>query len=465
MNRREFLASAAAVAAQSTSVFAQVKRAAKAAAADHQLTIERLQLEIAPKVIIPTIGYNGVVPGPLLRMKEGRPVTIDVTNKTDVPELVHWHGLAADPINDGALEEGSPVIPAGGRLRYSFTPRPAGSRWYHTHAMAEDDLTRATYSGQYGFLYVEPAKDPNAYDREFFLEMHHWQPSLVPMTMTLPSEDDAVKPATMDVLGCDVAYRYATVNGKMMGHGEPLRVKDKERIMFRILNASATQNVTIALPGHKFQVVAMDGNLVPVSAAVEVLQIAVAERVDAIVEMNAPGVWALASIDDAERQSGLGIFVEYAGKTGDPVWKAPAKAVWDYSVFANAATAPDPEQRFSMLLKMVPPPSGSKLARWTINGESWPKIAPLQVERGKRYRLSFVNSSTCAHPMHLHRHSFEVTRIGRKHMTGLMKDVINVPAGSLAEVDFIADNPGDTLIHCHQQLHMDYGFMQLVKYS
>ena len=66
--------------------------------------------------------------------------------------------------------------------------------------------------------------------------------------------------------------------------------------------------------------------------------------------------------------------------------------------------------------------------------------------------------------MHLHRHSFEVTRIGRKQMTGLTKDVINVPAGTIAEVDFIADNPGDTLIHCHQQLHMDYGFMQLIRY-
>ena len=202
----------------------------------------------------------------------------------------------------------------------------------------------------------------------------------------------------------------------------------------------------------------------PKPTAVEVLQVAVAERMDVIVEMNAPGVWALASIDDKERNNGLGIVVEYAGSTGPPVWKAPATTTWDYSVFANAATAPDPEKRFSILIKMTRPPAGSKLARWSLNGQSWPDIDSLQVEKGKRYRLSFVNSSTCAHPMHLHRHSFEVTRIARKHMTGLMKDVINVPAGSLAEVDFIADNPGDTLMHCHQQLHMDYGFMQLIKY-
>jgi FtsP/CotA-like multicopper oxidase with cupredoxin domain len=185
---------------------------------------------------------------------------------------------------------------------------------------------------------------------------------------------------------------------------------------------------------------------------------------DAIVEMNSPGVWALASVDDAERNNGLGIVIEYAGQKGPPAWKAPTAVAWDYSIFANAATAPDADQRFSILTKLVAPEDGSKVGRWTLNGQSWPKIDPLTVEKGKRYRLSFVNSSTCAHPMHLHRHTFEVTRIGRKHVTGLRKDVINVPANSIAEVDFIADNPGDTLMHCHQQLHMDYGFMQLIKY-
>jgi len=60
-----------------------------------------------------------------------------VTNATDHPDIVHWHGLAIDSLNDGAMEEGSPMIAPGGHLRYSFTPRPAGTRWYHTHAGAE----------------------------------------------------------------------------------------------------------------------------------------------------------------------------------------------------------------------------------------------------------------------------------------------------------------------------------------
>jgi FtsP/CotA-like multicopper oxidase with cupredoxin domain len=467
MNRREFVTRAAAAAVATRSALASRLVTPAAGGSNYKLSIEAVSHEIAPGVVIPTVGYNGTVPGPLLRMHEGRPVTVDVTNKTNVEELVHWHGLAIDPINDGAMEEGSPSIAPHGRLCYSFTPKPSGSRWYHTHAMAEADLTKSTYGGQYGFLYVEPAQDPNKYDQEYFLQIHHWDASLVPM-MLMPSSssdgDNASKAKGVEVTGCDVAYKHATINGRKLGHGEPLRVAEKQRVMLRILNASATQNVTLALPGHKFRVVAMDGNQVPKPAEVETLQIAVAERMDVIVEMNSPGVWALASIDDAERDSGLGIVIEYAGQKGPPVWKKPATVAWDYSIFANAATAPDADARFSILTKMVAPANGGKAARWALNGQSWPKIDPLKVEKGKRYRLSFVNSSTCAHPMHLHRHSFEVTRIGRKHMSGLMKDVINVPAGSIAEVDFIADNPGDSLMHCHQQLHMDYGFMQLIKY-
>ena len=89
---------------------------------------------------------------------------------------------------------------------------------------------------------------------------------------------------------------------------------------------------------------------------------------------------------------------------------------------------------------------------WTINNKSWPSTDSLIVQQGKRYRLVFRNGSGDQHPIHLHRHTFEVTRIGNREMSGLKKDVINVMPLETVEVDFIADNPGDTLWHCHQQL-------------
>jgi FtsP/CotA-like multicopper oxidase with cupredoxin domain len=79
--------------------------------------------------------------------------------------------------------------------------------------------------------------------------------------------------------------------------------------------------------------------------------------------------------------------------------------------------------------------------------------------------MIFRNASGDQHPIHLHRHSFEVTRIEDQHLSGLIKDTVNVMPLQTVAVDFTADNPGDSLLHCHQQLHMDYGFMQIIKYT
>jgi FtsP/CotA-like multicopper oxidase with cupredoxin domain len=467
MNRRNFLSSAGMlVAAQSLDKFlpAQKKPGSARAAdkADHSLRIEESTLEIGPSVQVKTLTYNGQVPGPLLRLREGVPVNIDVTNAGADPDIVHWHGLAIDSLNDGAMEEGSPMIAAGATHRYTFTPRPSGTRWYHTHATAYGDLSIGTYSGQFGFLLIEGKEQPAPYDQEINLAIHHWEPSFVPMVETM-REQSSNMPLTT---GSDVGYKYATINDRMLGAGEPIRVKQGQRILMRLLNASATENVVLALPGHRFTIVAMDGNPVPNQKSVEVLSLAVAERVDAIVEMNAPGVWILGSTLEKARKMGLGIVVEYAGKTGAPAWKDPAPARWDYSLFANA-TAPSatPDETFVLTFRDIGQQHGSQFDTWTINNKSWPEIEPLIVNQGKRYRLVFRNGSGDQHPLHLHRHTFEVTRIGDKHMSGLMKDVINVMPLDTVEVEFVADNPGDTLWHCHQQLHMDYGFMQLIKYS
>jgi FtsP/CotA-like multicopper oxidase with cupredoxin domain len=470
MNRRSFISSVGALLASSSLHAAMPFQAKKgsplpaqpAGKADHTLRIDSCSLEIGPGVTVETIGYNGKVPGPLLRLREGVPVTIDVTNASDDPDIVHWHGLAIDSLNDGAMEEGSPMISAGSTHRYTFTPKPAGTRWYHTHAAAYDNLKLGTYSGQFGFLLIEGKDQPAHYDQEINLAIHHWEPSFVPMVETMREESSNVPLTT----GSDVGYKYATINAHMLGAGEPIRVKQGERVLMRLLNASATENVVLALPGHTFMVMATDGNPVPNPKKVEVLSLAVAERVDAIVEMNSPGVWVLGSTLEKAREMGLGIVVEYAGKTGTPVWKDPAPVDWDYTQFASsAAPTQTADETLILTFRDNGPKRDAKFDTWTINNKSWPEIEPLMVQQGKRYRLVFRNGSGDQHPIHLHRHTFEVTQIGKKQMSGLMKDVINVMPLDTVQVDFVANNPGDTLMHCHQQLHMDYGFMQLIKYS
>ena len=258
---------------------------------DHSLRIEPCDLEIAPGVSVKTLAYNGKVPGPLLRLREGVTVNIDVTNGARAADIVHWHGLATDSLNDGAMEEGSPMIGPGQTHRYTFTPKPAGTRWYHTHAGAYGNLGMGTYTGQFGFLLIEGNQSTPQYDFEVNLAIHHWEPSFVPMVENMRAES-ANMPLTS---GSDVGYKYATINDRMLGAGEPIRVKKGQRVLMRLLNASATENVVLALPGHRFTVIAMDGNPVPKPTSLEVLSLAVAERVGAIVEMNTPGVWILGS--------------------------------------------------------------------------------------------------------------------------------------------------------------------------
>ena len=134
---------------------------------DYTLRIAPISLELAPGKTIRTTGYNGQVPGPVFRLREGRRVTINVINNAGYPDIIHWHGLYLPAVQDGATEEGSPIIPVGQSLVYSFTPKPAGTRWYHSHAMAMTDLTRSTYSGEFGFLIIQPAaEEAGRYDRE-----------------------------------------------------------------------------------------------------------------------------------------------------------------------------------------------------------------------------------------------------------------------------------------------------------
>ena len=427
-----------------------------AAAPDYSLRIAPLRLELAPGKVIDTFGYNGTVPGPVLRLREGRQVSIDIRNDTDVDDIIHWHGLYLPSTADGAMEEGSPMVERGGTQRYTFAANPAGTRWYHSHDIANTDLTRSLYSGMYGFLIVEPVNDPGRYDQEVLLAAHHWEGKWVSM------QDIRRGPPPDN--GLEVMYASASFNDKMLGHGEPVRVREGQRVLFRLLNASPTQNIALALTGHRFTVITLDGNPVASPKEVDTVFLAPAERADVVVDMNRPGVWILGGVKDEDRKMGLGVVVEYANQRGEPRWSDPADSAWDYTIFGADRAIPAPDERLDLIFEKVPGGRGG-YNRWIINGKSWPVTNPLfTTERGKRYRLAMTNKSGDNHPVHLHRHTFEVTKVGDKATAGVMKDTINMTRFSTVEIDFVANDPGPTLLHCHHQDHQDEGFMGLMTY-
>ncbi len=483
-DRRAFLGalSAAALGATSSALGAEER-------ADHVVRIERATLELAPGRHVTTTTYGGTFPGPLLRLREGRRIVVDIHNDTDVPEQLHWHGQFVPPDVDGAAEEGTPYIPARGMRRIALTPKPSGFRFYHTHVRAGADLQKGQYTGEVGPIYIEPRDEPGAYDREIFLTLKEFEPALNhggDMAMhflagsRIPDLTSRGERAMQRSLaagmpkGNEVGYASFTINGRMLGHGEPIRVKLRERVLLHVLNGSATEIRSLALPGHTFRVIALDGNPVPTPRNVPVLWIGTAERVDAIVEMNEPGVWILGDTSDDDRRHGMGIVVEYAGSRGNPQWRPPPTSTWDYTWFgaANAQRAEPDETIAFRFEKRNAADRGFNV--WTINGKPYgngvPRtmddmISSARLRKGRRYRIVMRNASDDIHPIHLHRHSFELTRVAGKVTAGIVKDVVMLGGYQEMEIDFVADHPGRTLFHCHQQLHMDYGFMTLFDYA
>ena len=478
MNRRDFvrLGCASVIAAlpgnrPSLAAPSPLEREAAGDAADFSLRIAPTMVELSPQLAISTIGYNDQVPGPLLRARAGQRVTVEVVNDTDVPEYVHWHGLLIPSDVDGAEEQGTPPVPPHGRRRYQFVANPAGSRWYHSHVAAMMDLHRGAYTGQFGFFLIDSAHDPGRYDQEVFLALREWEPY---WTTTDQDEEAAdpgdpmpEKPARPDPRpnGLEVAAPLYSINDKMLGAGDPLRVRAGQRILMHLLNASASQIHRIGLFGHHFRVIALDGNPVPTPQNVSVLEIAPGERVDAIVAMNLPGVWVLGELRDGARNAGMGIVVEYANHPQPrPQWIPPPKARWDYTVFGKPAAHPAPDVTMDMVFEKVPRgPHG--INRWLVNGKQYPHEREFVFRQGARHRLVFHNRSDDTHPLHLHRHRFELVEINGKPTAGILKDTVIVPAFGRATVDVVADQPGLTLFHCHIQQHMDYGFRALFRYA
>jgi hypothetical protein len=206
--------------------------------ADYTLRIGTGLVELAPDHVASTTLYNGQFPGPLLWFKEGQQVIVDVHNDTDTPELVHWHGQMIPSNVDGAAEEGTPFVPAHGMRRISFVPKPSGFRFYHTHVVAGADLNRGTYTGQARPVYIEPKDNRGAYDREIFLVMKEFEPAFshggdMAMDLLAGAPVKALQQvgkivdeeAQEKTKGFEVGYELFGINGRMLGHGEPIRVK------------------------------------------------------------------------------------------------------------------------------------------------------------------------------------------------------------------------------------------------
>ncbi len=220
---------------------------------------------------------------------------------------------------------------------------------------------------------------------------------------------------------------FLTIRGRRFDAGDAIRVGAGEHVRFHFVHAGAPSEVHLHLPGHRFHVVALDGNPVPTPAAVEVLSLARGERVEAIAEMNKSGHWTLGSLNDAERAGGLGVRVAYATQNGPEQWHAPTALDWSYARFSAATRlVPPADQTIELLLEKN---------HWIIDGQSHADLDHLSFQPGRRYRLRMMNATDRSQPVRLPNYKLQLARVNQIPVSGIIKDTIRLERYNVIEAD------------------------------
>ncbi|MBI2115365.1 MAG: multicopper oxidase family protein [candidate division NC10 bacterium] len=470
LNRREFLRSAglatAGMALGGSGLLVPRRAAAAGGVREIELVARETRWELAPGKVIKAMAYNGQVPGPTIRLREGERVRITLKNELAEPTTIHWHGVDVPNPMDGVPGITQAPVPPGGKFVYEFEARPAGTRWYHTHFAEHKQMD----IGLVAPLIIEPADaDPFPYDREYKNNMMGGgMGRMMEGMMGGPGMGGMMGGGMMGMGGQTPAYDTMTINGKAYPATELLHVRKGERVRLRLINASADHTHLIRLAGHRLKVTHTDGNPLVQPVEVDAVPIAPSERYDVLFVADNPGAWFLYCAEPGHPGAGEQVAVVYEGHEGRtpeaPIEGITDLSLWRYGVGRGRDVLHPPsgrERTFDLTL------SGGMMGSdvWTINGRRYPNTDPLRLRKGDRVRVRFNNMSMEAHPMHLHGQSFKVLAVnGRRLSQPIVKDSVDVEAhmGSV-DIEFTAHNPGDWFFHCHKPMHMEGGMIALAK--
>lgn len=441
--------------------------------------------------------YNGTLPGPELRVREGDVVRVILTNSLPEPTTIHWHGVPVRFAMDGVPALTQPAVRPGERFTYEFVADVPGTYWFHSHFANQFER------GLFGALVVEPRAEPLTYDVEHVLVLDDWlHDHDHPPAAEVPHNSQVAGTAmgSMQMGGMDIrgmmsalvpsqgshpasqrqpppghgvpmpepAFQAHTINGRRGDAASPISVRRGQRVRFRFINAATATVYALYLAGHRFTVTHLDGQ--PVTAfATDTLIIGMGERVDALVEAVNPGAWTLGSVDAAQRANGLALTLRYEGsrETRPQLGTVPTVPARPYQGLLGTTharqRAASADRSFDVSLRMGSP------TLWTINGKAYPDADAIEVRQGERVRLTLRNNSAFAHPMHLHGHFFDVCRpygASQDVEQPIRKDTLTLYHMDEHVIEFVAENPGTAwLLHCHNQYHHSGGMATIVRYA
>jgi FtsP/CotA-like multicopper oxidase with cupredoxin domain len=415
--------------------------------------------------------YNGQVPGPEIRVKEGETIRVVLRNFLSEETTIHWHGIPIHNAMDGVPGITQPAVKPGESFVYEFEARPAGSFLYHSHAKYQLD------QGLYGPLIIEPSTARESYDREYTLMLEDWvmrDGGGTARTRRRPPMGHGMMGGMMHGGGAfgyeggpllEPVYDGYAVNGRIYPWVSPLEVSRGERVKLRLLNPSSATIYYLALAGHSLTVTHLDGNPIrPLET--DLLRIGMGERYDVLFTADNPGYWFLAAAEQGFGESRLRIPIRYRGiqqqEAVMPRFQDGLRlAVYaDFQAPGPAGTGGEENRFFGQTLS-----GGMHSPFWTINGRVYPDADPLFIRKGERVRLGYLNRSMMPHPMHLHGHFFKVVNPALPPELWISKDTLIVDRMQRMDVEFVAGNPGKWFHHCHNLYHMEAGMANVVVYQ
>lgn len=414
--------------------------------------------------------YNTTVPGPTLRFRQGEPARIVVENRLDEDTTVHCHGIRLPNAMDGVPGLTQKPIKPGESFTYEFTPPDAGTFWYHPHA----DSLRQLGRGLAGGLIIEE-REHVAVDRDILWMLTDWR----------LTSDAQIAPGFGNAMDAGMAGRIGntvTLNGAI---STDERVRAGERVRLRLVNASLARIMALRFENHRPRVVALDGQPCdPHEPEGGRVLLGPAMRVDVVLDMQGEPGHRYRVIDEFYEGRSYWL-TQLAYEQTPPIRKNPLDA--PLALPANPLPQPDlpSAERHELRLQGGMMGGGmmsggmmggmgmsgmSHRAVWAINGQSMTgdghaDMPPLlTLRRGQSTVLAIVNETAWWHPMHLHGHSFRILkRNGSSVPHNLWGDTVLVAPRETVEVAFVADNPGDWMIHCHITDHQVSGLMAVIR--
>lgn len=445
-------------------------RAAAPAGVEHEVILAAAERPVALPAFggraMPLWTFGETAEFPLvLRLRIGDSLVAHLDNGIPAGQeemSVHWHGIRLPNAEDGVPYLTQTPVPPGARYSYRFTPPDTGTFWFHTHCNTAESIGR----GLLGLIIVE-GDETRPYDADLVLCIKDWR----------IGEDGLFLPFLTDE-GASRAGSFGTqrsVNGRT---APAFAVPARGDVRLRLANVDPTRIVQIGVRGAEAAVIATDGNGLP-PFPLKAWRIGPAMRLDLVV--RAPAAGGIVEIVDFNAKQPV-VLATLFGQPSDipdrdfdpaPLC-APVVPVPDTTgveprpmVFsATAAGASVAEAFADPAATILGPLCVTQRTFWAIDKKPWPdsghrKLPPplMVLARGEVCRLSLQNVTPHMHPIHLHGHTFQVLGSSNREIVPHFADTVLVTPKERVDIAFVADNPGDWMLHCHIIEHQETGMM------